>query len=118
MLDLGWNDLRYVLAVARTGSLSSAAGRLGIDPTTVSRRIARAASVLGTRLFYRSGGTLLPTEAGQMVIARAERIELEVDAIKNAASGADATISGSVRVTSVPLLVNRVLIPALPALLR
>jgi DNA-binding transcriptional LysR family regulator len=71
---------------------------------------------LGARLFYRSGGMLLPTEVGQTVIAHAERIEFEVDRLKNTARDADTTISGGVRVTSVPILVNRVLIPALPAL--
>jgi DNA-binding transcriptional LysR family regulator len=118
MQDLSWNDLRYLLAVARTRTLASAAARLRMDPTTVSRRIARAAAILGSRLFHRSGGLLLPTEIGQMVIAHAERIELEVDKLKNAATDAAATISGGVRVTSVPILVNRVLIPALPALQR
>jgi DNA-binding transcriptional LysR family regulator len=118
MQDLSWNDLRYLLAVARTQTLASAAARLRMDPTTVSRRIARAAAILGSRLFHRSGGLLLPTEIGQMVIAHAERIELEVDKLKNAATDAAATVSGGVRVTSVPILVNRVLIPALPALQR
>ena len=118
MQDIGWNDLRYLLAVARTGTLASAAARLRMDPTTVSRRIARTAAALGARLFYRSGGMLLPTEIGQVVIAHAERIELEVDELKSAATDAAATISGGVRVTSVPILVNRVLIPALPALQR
>jgi len=116
MQDVSWNDLRYVLAVARTGMLSSAAARLRVDPTTVSRRIVRAASILNSRLFYRSGGRMLPTEAGQMVIAHAERIELEVDRLKTTVAHADAAIAGSVRVTSVPILVNRVLIPALPEL--
>jgi DNA-binding transcriptional LysR family regulator len=116
MQDISWNDLRYVLAVARCGTLSSAAARLRVDPTTVSRRIGRAASILSSRLFYRAGGTLLPTEAGQIVIAHAERIELEVDRVKATVADADAAVAGSVRVTSVPVLVNRVLIPALPEL--
>jgi len=116
MQDVSWNDLRYVLAVARTGTLSSAAARLRVDPTTVSRRIGRAALILGSRLFYRSGGMLVPTEAGQLVLAHAERIEFEVDRLKNTVADADTAISGSVRVTSVPILVNRVLIPALPEL--
>jgi DNA-binding transcriptional LysR family regulator len=113
MQDVSWNDLRYVLAVARTGTLSSAAARLRVDPTTVSRRIGRTASIVSSRLFYRSGGMLVPTEAGQIVIAHAERIEFEVDRLKNTVADADTAISGSVRVTSVPILVNRVLIPAL-----
>ena len=78
MQDVSWNDLRYVLAVARTGTLSAAAIRLRVDPTTVSRRIGRVASILGSRLFDRSDGLLLPTEAGQTVVAHAERIEVEI----------------------------------------
>jgi DNA-binding transcriptional LysR family regulator len=116
MQDVSWNDLRYVLAVARTGTLSAAAIRLRVDPTTVSRRIGRVASILGSRLFDRSDGLLLPTEAGQTVVAHAERIEVEVDRLRNATADADTAISGSVRITSVPILVNRVLIPAVPDL--
>jgi len=57
-----------------------------------------------------------PTEAGQVAVDRAERMEIEIDLLKTAASGVDATASGTVRVTSIPMVINRFLIPALPVL--
>ena len=117
MQDLNWNDLRYVLAVARARSLASAARRLGVNETTVGRRIAEAERRLGTRIFERSRGGLRTSGAGIAVIAGAERVEREVQAVEAAVSGADQRAAGLVRVTSVPILINRVLVPALPALL-
>ncbi len=118
MQRLNWNDLRFVLAVARARSLAGAARRLGVNDTTVARRIAQAERRLGARLFERNLGLLHPTEAGAAVVAGAERVELEVQAVESAVSGADGLAAGSVRVTSVPMVVNRVLVPALPRLFR
>ncbi len=117
MQDLDWNDLRFVLAVVRSQSLAGAARRLGVNESTVGRRIARAERRLGARLFERSQGQLHPTEAGAAVVAGAERVELEVQALEGAVSGADRLAAGTVRVTSVPIVVNRLLVPALPPLL-
>ena len=117
MQDLNWNDLRYVLAAARTGTLAAAARQLGVNETTVARRIAEAERRLGARLFDRARGGVTPTEAGSVVIAGAEQVELQVQSVEAAVSGADRAAVGTTRVTSVPILVNRVLAPALPALL-
>ena len=118
MLELNWNDLRFVLALARSQSLAGAARRLGVNETTVARRVAQAEQRLSARLFERNLGRLHPTEAGTAVVAGAERVELEVQALESATSGADRLAAGSVRVTSVPIIVNRILVPALPRLLR
>ena len=118
MQALNWNDLRFVLAVARCQSLAGAARRLGVNESTVGRRVAEAERRLGARLFERSLGAFHPTEAGHAVVAGAERVELEVQAVETAISGADRRAAGAVRLTSVPIVVNRVLVPALPQLLR
>lgn len=118
MQDLNWNDLRFVLAVARSQSLAGAARRLGVNESTVGRRIAEAEQRLGARLFERSLGAFHPTEAGRAVVAGAERVELEVQAVETVVSGADRLAAGTVRLTSVPIVVNRVLVPALSSLLR
>ncbi len=118
MPDLNWNDLRFVLAVARSQSLAGAARRLKVNESTVGRRLAEAERRLGARLFERNHGAYHPTEAGQAAIAGAERVELEVQAVEAAISGADGRAAGVVRLTSVPIMVNRVLVPALPKLLR
>ena len=119
MRSLDWNDLRYLLAVARGGTLAGAAKALGVDDSTVSRRLARLESLLEARLFERAGdGRLRPTTAGAEAVERAERMELEVEGLRDSVTGADTVCAGTVRLTSVPLLVNRLLVPALPGLLE
>jgi molybdate transport repressor ModE-like protein len=76
---LNWDDLRYFLEVARTQRVSGAAKRLGVDYTTVARRIKALEDSLGTLLFdkSRSGGFLL-TEEGQRLLAYADSLETTV----------------------------------------
>jgi DNA-binding transcriptional LysR family regulator len=116
MQAMDWGDLRYVLAVARAGTLAAAARRLGVNQTTAARRLASAQSSLGSRLFERRDGALHPTKAGEAAIARAARVEQEFLALARGVGGADAVEAGSVRVTAVPILANRLLVPALPRL--
>ncbi len=71
---------------------------------------------MGARLFERHLGAFAPTETGAVAVASAERVELEVQAMMAAVSGQDRLAAGLVRVTAVPILVNHVLVPALPAL--
>lgn len=118
MPEFNWDDLRFLLALTRSGSLAGAAKRLGVNESTVARRIARFEAELGARLIDRSGGSLRPSEAGARVLAAAERVERETQAIASQVSGEDSRVAGTVRLTAVPLLVNRVLTPALPDLLR
>ncbi len=119
MRPLDWNDLRYLLAVARGGTLAGAAKGLGVDDSTVSRRVARLEARIEARLFERAGdGRLRPTPAGAAAVERAERMELEVEGLRDSVTGADTVCAGTVRLTSVPLLVNRLLVPALPSLLE
>ncbi len=117
MQDPDWNDLKYVLAVFRTGTLAGAARSLGVNETTVARRIARADERIGTRLFDRTAGQLRPTTEGFAVIEGAERVEREIQAAVSTVSGRDARVAGTVRITAVPLIVNRILVPALRPLL-
>lgn len=113
MPDLNWNDLRHVLAVAQARALAPAARGLGVNETTVARRIARAEQSLGSKLFDRVDGAMIPTEAGEIAVERAERMEAEINLLKGAASGADGSATGTVRISSIPLIVNRIIIPAL-----
>jgi DNA-binding transcriptional LysR family regulator len=117
MRDGNWDDLRFVLGVSRARSFSVAARRLGVNESTVVRRIVQLERRLRARLFDRSRGGVRPTEAGLQIIGRAERIELEVQAAETSTTGGDERAIGKVRVTSVPALVNRVLVPQLPSLL-
>jgi DNA-binding transcriptional LysR family regulator len=118
MQAIDWNALRYVLAVSRAGSCSAAARQLGVDATTVSRRLRAVEAALGTRLFERDAdGRMRPTQAGEIAARRAEAMEAEVGDLALVVQGAGGLVQGTVRVTAVPILVNRVLLPAVPALL-
>lgn len=114
---MDWNDFRYVLAIARGRAIAPAARTLRVDATTVARRLARVELALRTKLFERKDGRLQPTEAACGVIERAERIEAEAAAIVEGASGVDAAVSGSVRLTAIPMIMSRLILPALGTLI-
>ena len=113
---MNWDDLRHLLAIARAGTLAGAARRLAVNQTTVARRLATLEAALGARLFERAEGLLRPTKAGELALARAAEVEQEVGALEQGIAGADREPAGLVRVTAVPILVNRLLVPALSAL--
>lgn len=93
-----WDDLRFFLAVAREGQLAKAGGRLGVDATTVGRRLRRLEGVLGQTLFELTKDGQSLTEAGDRLLLRAEGMERQAREIEAAgASGPDLT--GSIRVS-------------------
>lgn len=98
MLD--WDDLRIFLAVARSGSFVASGRGLGLNHTTLARRLTALEASLGTRLFDRSPRGVQPTKAGLDLIAHAERIEDEVLAAGRSVEGQDAAVSGVVRLAT------------------
>lgn len=118
MQDLNWDDLRVLLALGRAGSFGAAAGRLGVNETTVLRRLERLSTRLGARLFERSGGRLVTTAAGARLLQDLEVAEAAIERGAAAARGQDGEVAGLLRLTAVPLLANRLLVPALPGLLK
>jgi len=112
---MNWQDLKYALAVARGGSLSAAARALGVNQTTVGRRLMRLEAELGVRLFDRIEGRQVPTATGEIVLRRGGRIEQDMVALEATAGQADSAHVGTVRVTAVQVLVTKFLIPRLPA---
>lgn len=99
-----WDDLRYLLAIGREGSLSGAARRLGVNHSTVFRRLNGSEARLGVRLFERHADGYVPTGAGEEVLRHARRIEEAIDAIGRTAAGRDERLSGSIRLTTAPNL--------------
>ncbi len=113
---LDWNDLRYFLAVARTGSLTGASRNLTVDPSTVARRIAAIEAALGARLFeHRPDGYPL-TDQGRTLLIYAERVEEEIAGLDRALAVSDQKLSGTVKVTAAESVVAGFIIPALPYL--
>jgi DNA-binding transcriptional LysR family regulator len=113
---MSWDDLRVFLAVCRRGSHKGAARLLGVDPTTVARRVAALEQALGARLFDRTPDRLACTEAGRALLPRAERIEVEVLASERELRAADTRLEGTVRITASDGHVHYVLVPALASL--
>ena len=113
MQDVNWNDLRYVLAIARHKSLAAAARALAVNETTVARRISQVEQQLSAQIFERVNGLLIPTAAGDTVIIAAENIERQTQQMQNSVAGADYRAAGTVRLTAVPLLINHILVPSL-----
>lgn len=111
--DDNWDNLRFVLAAARYGSTAIAAEALGVNESTVSRRLARAERAFGTILFHRDFGRLELTERAETMLDQLNAIDLSVDKIHSLLAGTDALMQGSVRITSAPLIVNHGIIPHL-----
>ncbi|HJQ16121.1 MAG TPA: LysR family transcriptional regulator [Allosphingosinicella sp.] len=93
-----WDDLPYFLAVARSGQLARAAVLLGVDATTVGRRIRRLEKALDQRLFEHSRDGQSLTKAGQQLLVKAEEMERSASDIEShpAVGGA---VSGLLRVS-------------------
>lgn len=99
-LDVSTDDLRYLLAVARSGRLVSAAALLGVDHTTVRRRLDRLESALGVRLLDRGADGWELTAIGRDVAARAAPLEHLVEEVLGAASGGPDSVRGTVRLVA------------------
>ncbi|WP_417427251.1 LysR family transcriptional regulator [Hoeflea sp.] len=99
-----WDDLRVFLAVAREGSLSGAARNLGVNHSTVFRRIAGFEETLGVRLFERLPTGYALTVAGEETLGIVERIEADVTTLDRMVTGQDLRLSGTVRITATDML--------------
>lgn len=97
---LNWDDLRFLLAVGRTGSMSGAARDLDVNHATVIRRIRSLEEQLGTRLFERQGQTYVITPAGQVAYDAAERMEAQSVGVERQVLGQATALSGKIRVTA------------------
>lgn len=93
-----WNDLRIFLTVARLGTISSTGERLGIEHSTVSRRMDRLEANLGLVLFDRRRSGYMLTEAGQTLISYAERMETALHEAVDNTTLSEARVQGAVRV--------------------
>ena len=98
MSDLSWDDLRVFLAVARHESLSAAGRVLRVDPATVGRRVARLEEALAAPLFAKSPQGYALTDAGQRLMAHAERAEQAMGAAVAEVQGQAGRLAGQIRI--------------------
>lgn len=97
--NLNWDDLRFFLEVARAGTASAASRRLGVDYTTVARRIRSLEESLGALLFDKSRSTgFTLTVDGQHLLRHAETMEAAMEAAHAEVSGTGSALSGHVRI--------------------
>lgn len=108
---MNWDDLRLFLAVARTGSITGAARQLGVQHSTVSRRIRQFEAKLGSRLLERKTGRYELTQAGENVKEASARIEREVLGVDGALLGKDSQQVGPLKVAALNNMASTVLMP-------
>ncbi len=95
-----WNDLRYFLAVAESGSTLAAGRKLRVSQTTVARRVAALEQALGLTLFERRQAGYALTPAGEGLVEQARGVEAAAGAVADSASAVSREATGTVRLTS------------------
>jgi DNA-binding transcriptional LysR family regulator len=98
--SMNWDDLRFVLALAKAGSLTRAAKELKVDHTTVGRRIEAVEADLGVSLFTRTTTGLVPTAEAEQLLPDIKQVEDAVLALQRGAHAQHDSLEGIVRVTS------------------
>lgn len=109
MSQLDWSDLRHALAVGQLGSVAAAARRLGVNATTVQRRLDALEAALGARLFDRSRNGWRPTEAGVAVLDQARRMADQAEEIERRVLGRDRELTGVLRLSTAFVVMEHLL---------
>jgi len=118
MNELDWSDLRHALAVAEAGSLAGAARQLGVNHTTVLRRLDALETQLGARLFDRQRSGYSPTAAGLALVAHARHMADRAIEIERQVMGLDRELTGLLRVTTAFVIMEHLLPAPLAAFAR
>ena len=111
--NLAWDDFRLIKAVADARGLPAAAAAIGVNHSTVFRRLKQIEEALGTVLFerHRTGYALTP--AGEEMVALANRLDEEITAVGRKLAGREPAPSGELRVTTPDSLLIEMLMPML-----
>ena len=115
--DLHWDDVRLFLALCRARTLGEAGRQLGVDQSTVSRRLAALEETVAASLFDRGRGGIAATEAAEALLPVAEEIEHAMARFAGAAESLEREVSGIVRVACPPDAAEVLIAPQLPSLL-
>jgi DNA-binding transcriptional LysR family regulator len=110
---MDWDDLKIVLAVARQGSINSAAKALGTTQPTVSRRLNGLERRIGVRLFERAAGGLSPTPLCAALVESLSAMEEGAQAVERRIAARDTGLQGTITVTSLAWFGDDVLAPLL-----
>ena len=115
---IDWDDVRYFLAVARGGSVRVGAEQLGVNHSTVLRRVSQLETRLGARLFEKLPSGYRLTTAGEEVIEFAEQMESASNRLETRVFGRDQGVGGLLRITLTPMLASHLLMPVLAEFAR
>lgn len=115
--DFDWNDIPLILGLARCGSMSATARQLGLDASTVSRRIAAAEKALNLRLFIRDNTRYQLTSAGRVFVDYGEAVYGNVQSMLLASAQEADMVAGPVRISAIDFLFDYWLLQELPGLL-
>lgn len=110
---MDWNDLRDFLAISRHRTLSAAADALGVQQSTMGRRLKALEARVGAKLLHRTPAGFVLTATGEAILDNVERIESEARAVERAISGKDIRLEGTVRLATIEDLTVDVLTPIL-----
>lgn len=113
MHKIDWNDLKYILAVARAGSLAAGARALGVNHSTVLRRVNAFEEFHAVRLFDRSRTGYALTSEGEQLLKAARDIDDVVTRLERKIDGKDLKLEGRVRLTTTDTLLYAVVMPHL-----
>jgi DNA-binding transcriptional LysR family regulator len=112
------DDLRALVAVAREGSFTKAAAKLGVSQSALSQTIRELESRLGVRLLTRTTRSVSPTAAGERLLQtlapRFEEIDAELAAIRELREKP----AGTIRITATEYAADAILLPKLAKLLQ
>lgn len=110
---MSWDDLQYFVAVGQRGSIGAAARWLGVNHSTVLRRLGHLEHALGVRLFDRFASGYVLTTEGQLLLAQLAGIAEQIDDSERRVRGGDLALEGTVRLTSPSALSASLVLPLL-----
>jgi DNA-binding transcriptional LysR family regulator len=113
---LEWEHIRLFLSIVRERSLAGAAHRMGLDVSTVSRRLDRLEDRIGAPLFDRSREGTEPTALAEQLVAHAEEMELSATRFASAGAAVETQPEGTVRLTVLPGIADLFIAPELAKL--
>ena len=113
MKKLDWDDLRFFLAVAAAGSLSAAARELGVNTTTVLRRIASLEEALQARLFERLRSGYALTQEGTRLMETLEPVDQRLTSLSRDFQAGATSLQGTVRLGASDIIASGFVAPSL-----
>lgn len=109
--NLAWDDFRLVKAIADSHGLAGAAADMGVNHSTVFRRLGQIEEALGTKLFERHRSGYAPTPAGEEMVALSSRLDVDITTFTRRLAGKEIAASGELRVTTNDSLLIHLLTP-------